>query len=322
MYPPNTTTLPHWEGADEIADGMSSLGHAITAPWHEWVRRNSVASWLNDEFVHPGGDVPRRVRTPFGRKYRAVIAEFFGTLSFVFFATGAVVIAAKLDHSNPPSVTSNLFVAFAQGFSLAVAIYSIAHVSGGHCNPAVTFALIVVRRIGLITGFFYIIAQLGGGIIASLFVKSITSFPLQGNLGATTLGATSVGPGYWIEVILTYVLVSTVFATAIDRVGFGILAPLAIGLSVFLDLVIGFTTTGGSMNPARSFGPAVIANQWSNHWIYWIGPLTGAVVAAFVQDLIFRSRPSLEPTVGVRTEGTLAPRPVTAPLPPYRVYPS
>jgi glycerol uptake facilitator-like aquaporin len=70
-------------------------------------------------------------------------------------------------------------VALAQGFSLAVAIYSIANVSGGHCNPAVTFALILVRRIGLITGIFYIIAQLGGGIIASLFVKSITSFPRE-----------------------------------------------------------------------------------------------------------------------------------------------
>jgi len=319
MYP-NTTTLPHWEGADEITDGMDSLRNAIFAPWHEWVRRNSVASWLDDEFVHPGGDVPRRVRTPFGRKYRAVIAEFFGTLSFVFFATGAVVIAAKLDTANPPTVSSNIFVALAQGFSLAVAIYNIANVSGGHCNPAVTFALILVRRIGLITGFFYIIAQLGGAIIASLFVKSITAFHFQGNLGATTLGATSVGTGYWIEVILTYVLVSTVFATAVDRVGFGYLAPLAIGLSVFLDLVIGFTTTGGSMNPARSFGPAIVANQWSYHWIYWIGPLTGAAVAAFVQDLIFRSRPSQEATVGVRTEGALAPRPVTAPVSPFRVY--
>jgi len=310
------STLPHFEAADDIADSMNDWRSNLFAPWYEWVRRHRAASWIDDEFVHPGGDVPRRVRTPFARKYRAVIAEFFGTLSFVFFATGAVVIAGKLDKSIPPTVSSNIFVALAQGFSLAVAIYNIANVSGGHVNPAVTFALIIVRRIGLFTGIFYIAAQIGGAIIASLFLKSITNFENQGNLGATTLTATAAGTGYWIEVILTYVLVSTVFATAIDRVGFGNLAPLAIGLSVFLDLVIGFTTTGGSMNPARSLGPAIVANQWSAHWIYWIGPLTGAFAAAVVQDLIFRSRPSLEPTVGVRTE-SLAPRPVTAPTVPY-----
>jgi len=305
----------HWKRIDEIAENKDDWKNSILAPYHEWVRRNKAARWLDDEYVHPAGDIPRRIRTPFGRKYRAVIAEFFGTLIFVFFATGAVVIAAKLDKAVPPTVSSNILVALTQGFSLAVAIYNIANVSGGHCNPAVTFALIVVRRIGLITGTCYIAAQIAGAIIASLFVKSIFPFNEQGNLGATVLSpGTGVGTGYWIEVILTFVLVSTVFATAIDRVGFSLLAPLAIGLSVFLDLVIGFTTTGGSMNPARSLGPAIVANQWHEHWIYWSGPLTGAFGAAVVQDLIFRSRPSLEPTVGVTTEA-IAPRPTVSSVP-------
>ena len=110
----------------------------------------------------------------------------------------------------------------------------------------------------------------------------------QGNPGAHGLGSgISVGGGLLAETTLTFVLVFVVFATAIDPKGLGKLAPIAIGLAVLVDHLFGVPVTGAGMNPARSFGPAVVAGAWDNHWIYWVGPAIGGALAALVYEFVY-----------------------------------
>jgi glycerol uptake facilitator-like aquaporin len=118
------------------------------------------------------------------------------------------------------------------------------------------------------------------------------------NLGATSLNSAaleSTGAGVVVEAILTFVLVFTVFATAIDKRGLGHVAPIAIGLAVFIDHFVGVPLTGASMNPARSFGPALVSNFWDDQWVYWIGPLIGAGVASLLYYFAYmRGNPEAE----------------------------
>ena len=93
-----------------------------------------------------------------------------------------------------------------------------------------------------------------------------------------------------MEVVVTFVLVFVIFATAVDPGGMGNLAPLAIGLAVLVDHLVAVPITGASMNPARSFGPALVAGEWANHWIYWVGPLLGAAMAGLVYQFAFINR--------------------------------
>ncbi len=108
----------------------------------------------------------------------------------------------------------------------------------------------------------------------------------QGTLGAHALSV-DVVPGLIVEMVLTFTLVFVIFATAIDPNGPGRLAPFAIGLTVMVDLFVSVPLTGASMNPARSFGPALVTGEWANHWVYWVGPIVGAVLAAVIYELIY-----------------------------------
>jgi len=231
-------------------------------------------------------------RTPFGRKWRAIIAEFFGTAILVFFAIGAAVSSLWTVSSN--GSFDSLIIPLGTSFGIAAALYSIANFSGGHLNPALTVPLIILRRIDVITGIFYIIAQLAGGIFATAIIKFMIPSEYQGNLGATHLSPLlTPGRGYLIECFLTFILVAVIYATSIDKDRFKEVGPIAIGFAIFGNALIGFRLTGASMNPARSFGPSLIANQWEHHWIYWLGPITGGLFATIIWDLIFRSRPPL-----------------------------
>jgi aquaporin TIP len=181
--------------------------------------------------------------------------------------------------------------ALAHGLAITLLVAATANISGGHINPAVTFGAWITGKISLIKGLMYVLAQLIGAVIGALLLTAVTPEGAQGNLGSHGLGAgISVGGGLLAEIILTFVLVFVVFATAIDPKGLGSLAPIAIGLAVLVDHLLGVPVTGAGMNPARSFGPAVVAGAWENHWIFWAGPLIGAAIAALVYEFVFLRR--------------------------------
>lgn len=223
--------------------------------------------------------------------WRVLAAECIATLLFVFIGAGTVVVTGGLLGE---ALTSSRLVAIALAHGLAITLLVAATVkiSGGHLNPAVTFGAFVTRKVGPRRAVGYVVAQLIGAAVGAWLLAVVIPDALQGNLGAHGLGL-GITPttGLIVEIILTFVLVFTVFATAMDPRGPGHLAPIAIGLAVLVDHLVGVPLTGASMNPARSFGPALIAGSWTNHWVYWIGPLIGGAIAALLYEFVFRNRP-------------------------------
>lgn len=216
--------------------------------------------------------------------WQKYLAEAFATFAFVFVAAGSVLANLQTGGGLGP-----LGVALSHGLMLAAMMYAIWHISGAHVNPAVTIALWATGHVKTLTGLAYIIAQLVGSVVAALFLKVIFSgLSPQYYLGDTMLGA-NVTPGMAIlvEAILTFFLVWTVFATVVDKrasPGFG---ALAVGFVLVVGVMLGGSFTMGALNPARSFGPALVSSHWINHYVYWVGPIIGALVAGFVYHFGF-----------------------------------
>ena len=222
--------------------------------------------------------------------WRSVLAEFIATSLFVFLGAGAVVVTGGLPNGtlDPARLVA---IALAHGMAIAVLVYATAHISGGHINPAVTFAAWLTRKISAARGLMFIVAQLSGAVVGALLLLVTIPDAADANLGAHALGPdVSVGMGFVMEIVVTFALVFVIFATAVDRGGIGNHAPLAIGLTVLVDHLIAVPITGASMNPARSFGPALVAGEWSYHWIYWGAPLLGGAVAGLVYQFAFINR--------------------------------
>ncbi|KAL7114129.1 hypothetical protein ACP275_04G100700 [Erythranthe tilingii] len=218
---------------------------------------------------------------------KAYIAEFISTLLFVFAGVGSAIAYNKLTSDAALDPAGLVAVAVCHGFALFVAVAIAANISGGHVNPAVTFGLAVGGQITILTGLFYWIAQLLGAVVASFLLTFVT-----GGL-ATPIHGVGVGvgavQGVVMEIIITFALVYTVYATAVDpkKGSLGTIAPLAIGLIVGANILAAGPFSGGSMNPARSFGPAVASGDFSGHWIYWVGPLIGGGLAGLVYSNVY-----------------------------------
>ncbi|KAI4351954.1 hypothetical protein L6164_006253 [Bauhinia variegata] len=177
-------------------------------------------------------------------------------------------------------------VALAHAFSLIAAVAASMHVSGGHVNPAVTFGALLGGRISVLRAIYYWIAQLLGAIVASILLRLVTAGMRPG--GFHTGPGIGVTHGLIFEIVMTFGLMYTVYGTAIDpkRGSIGILAPLAIGLIVGANIIVGWPFDGACMNPARAFGPALVGWRWRHHWIYWVGPLIGSGLAALIYEYI------------------------------------
>jgi len=209
------------------------------------------------------------------------MAEFAGTFMFLFFALGGtnVVNTPETGESlaaNPAKIT---FIALCFGFSLAVNAWVFFRISGGLFNPAVSIGMMVVGALPYTRGALVIVAQILGGIAASAVISAL----LPGDLNVRTSlgGGTSVVRGLFIEMFLTAQLVFTIFMLAAEKHKATFIAPIGIGLSLFIAELMGVYYTGGSLNPARSFGPSVVLGKfYSYHWIYWVGPILGALLAS------------------------------------------
>jgi MIP family channel proteins len=218
--------------------------------------------------------------------WRHFTAEFIGTFALVFVGSGAIM-TTKMSGSS----AGLLEVALAHGLILAVMVSATMRVSG-HLNPAVTAGFLVTRRIEPMMAVMYWIAQFTGAIIAAYALKGL--FP-AGIVAATRLGGQSISldinltQAIILEAIATFFLVFVVFGTAVDPRGPKI-GGLAIGLTVTAGILGIGPLTGGSMNPARSFGPAVVTRIFEGQMAYWIGPLVGGMLAALVYDKLFMHR--------------------------------
>ena len=231
----------------------------------------------------------------FGPKtWQAVLAELIATLLFVFVGAGTVVVVTGVIDAKPEADAAALTaIALAHGLAIALLVAATAKISGGHINPAVTFGAVITGRMKLSTGVLYVAGQLVGAVIGALLLEAAVVGQFEGNLGAHALNLEVLdgeGAGLMVEAVLTFVLVFTVFATAMDPRGLANLAPIAIGLAVLVDHLVGVPLTGASMNPARSFGPALVADFWDDHWVYWLGPLIGGGLAALAYYFTFMWR--------------------------------
>nr|ABK26146.1 unknown [Picea sitchensis] len=219
--------------------------------------------------------------------FKSYLAEFISTLLFVFAGVGSAMAYDKLTSSAALDPAGLVGVAICHGFALFVAVAIAANISGGHVNPAVTFGLVLGGQITILKGIFYWIAQLVGAIVACLLLKFVT-----GGLTTPThnvAAGMSTIEGVVMEIVITFALVYTVYATAADpkKGSLGTIAPIAIGFIVGANILAAGPFSGGSMNPARSFGPAVVSGDFTNNWVYWFGPLVGGGLAGAVYGGVF-----------------------------------
>lgn len=205
-------------------------------------------------------------------------AECLGAFGLVFAGPGAVVIDAYTHGGVTP-----IGVGLTFGLIVAAMIYAIGHISGAHINPAVTLAFTLTRHFPWPDVPGYVLAQLAGATMASLLTKGL--YGNTAHLGAT-LPTHGAGQAVVLEVALTFFLMFVIMAVATDARAVGGAAALAIGGYVALAATFAGPIAGASMNPARSFGPALVSNTWTSWWVYWIGPIAGALLGALAYQIV------------------------------------
>jgi aquaporin Z len=231
-------------------------------------------------------------------------AEFIGAFALVFIGAGAILAAGPISE---PGVVG---IALAYGLTIAVMVSAVGHISGGHFNPAITLGFLVTGRLHPILAVVYWVAQFAGAIAAAALLRWFFNDATEGNLGTPVLNpAIEPEAGLIIEAILTFFLVWVVFATAADPRGtFKSIAGLAIGFTITMDVLMGGPLTGAAMNPARALGPELLSNTWDDFWIWYVGPLAGAVIAAVAYEVLYL-RPVRPAVVGPPETGVEEPRP-------------
>ncbi len=218
--------------------------------------------------------------------WRHFLAEFIGTFALVFIGSGAIIHARVTG-----SPTGLLEIAFAHGLILVVMVSALMRISG-HFNPAVTIAMLVTRRIDAMMAGLYIVAQVLGAVAAGYALKGAVSdaaFAATRGGGLTIALDVTAGQAFMVEAIATFFLVFVVFGTVVDSRGPKI-GGLAIGFVVAADILAIGPLTGASMNPARSFGPAVASGIYEAQLLYLLAPIVGALVAGLLYEYLFMRR--------------------------------
>src|SRR4028119_48363 len=217
----------------------------------------------------------------------AAIAELVGTFILVY-GGPAVAVGAILSRPTAGPAYDSLAVALAFGLALATVVASIGHVSGAHVNPAVTLGMAATGKFPWRYAPVYVGAQLVGAVLAA-FATWVT-FGGEGARGQAKLAATYPAQGVWdlqafvVEIFITFILVFVVMAVATDQRAPAAIAPIAVGFALAVGVFIAGPVTGGSVNPARSLGPMIVAGDLSSVWLYVLGPIVGGVLAALLYD--------------------------------------
>ena len=220
-----------------------------------------------------------------------LIAEFIGTFALIFFGAGAICADQFLHGAG----SLGLFgIAAAHGLAIAIMVSALGHISGGHFNPAITIAFWVTKRVTTMEVILYWVAQLAGATAAAYLLKAVVP---EETWRAVALGTPTLVRDFSslsamvLEGVTTFFLVLVVFATAVDERGtFRAIAGFGIGLTITLGIMVAGPFTGGALNPARAFGPALASHHWASHGIYWVGPLAGGFLAGLLYDSVFLKR--------------------------------
>jgi len=217
------------------------------------------------------------------------VAEFIGTFTLIFIGVGA--ITADFITAGALGLTG---IALAHGLAIGTMVSATGAVSGGHLNPAVTIGAFSAGKVEAGKVPIYLTAQLSGALAAAALIK--LAMPIDA-LDAVGMGTPAVGPGITMvqalvtEIVLTFFLMFVIYGTAIDarapKVG-----GLFIGLVVTMDVLMGGPISGAAMNPARHFGPALLGGGLQNMWLYWVGPIIGAVLAAVIYHHVLEQKPA------------------------------
>ncbi len=200
------------------------------------------------------------------------------------------------------SIEAIIMISIGHGGIIALMVYAFGHVSGAHINPAVTIPMMITKKIGIADGIGYIISQVVGGIVATLTLVAILpeiGKPVLwgGHGGPSELLNNSVMSGFMVEVILTFFLVVVIFMTAVHKKAPKSVYGAAIGGMVFLLHIVGVPLTGASMNPARSFAPAIVtgdAGLLEIQWLYWLAPIIGGIIAGVIMNYVFINKDEAE----------------------------
>jgi len=243
-------------------------------PWTQWMNSDVKNRKSHLRFKTASTNSPP--------DFVATIGEFVGTTMFLFFAFAGTQVAniqseASTDNSSTTNTTSGgatgfnvsvyLYISVIFGFSLMVNVWIFFRISGGLFNPAVTLGMVMVGAVPVVRAICLFFAQIAGGIAASAMVLGL--FPTKLNVRTTLAGGASLVQGVFIEAILTAELVFTIFMLAKEKHKATFIAPVGIGLALFISEMVGVYYTGGSLNPARSFGPCVVTGVFDKeHWIY------------------------------------------------------
>jgi MIP family channel proteins len=234
-----------------------------------------------------------------------LLAEFIGTFAFVFIGAGAAAVVG--DGVGLPGIAA---IALAHGFTIMAFAFAYGSVSGGHMNPAVTVGVLAVGAMSAGEAIGYIVSQLIGGVAGALLLRTVLGGAATGlgmpalahnlALGATSLTITPAA-GFMIEAVLAFFLVTVVLSTAVAGRA-GSLAPLAIGMTLTFNILMGGALTGAPFNPARALGPMVATGNFTDAWLYLTAPIAGAIVAALLHTGLSR----------LAQEGMAAPAPGSA----------
>lgn len=218
--------------------------------------------------------------------FKKALAELIGTFILVFIGTGSAVLAGDK--------IGNLGIGFAFGLTIVAAAYSIGTVSGAHLNPAVSLAMFVNKRLSALTLVWYVVAQVVGAFIAASALKMIASEKGVSGLGANALNGISVGTGFLVELVLTFIFVLVIVTVTSETKGNAKLAGLVIGLTLTMLHMIGIPLTGLSVNPARSLAPAIFTGgvALNQLWIFILAPLVGGILAALVAKYLLNTEAS------------------------------
>jgi MIP family channel proteins len=222
-----------------------------------------------------------------------LVAEFLGTFALVFFGAGAVCTERFLQGNG----SGPLGAALASGLAVAVLSLAFGHISGAHFNPAVTVGYWISKRMSTMEVLGYWAAQLLGGIVAAFVLKAILprEEAWQPVLGGTPdlVRDFSRLPAMGLEALITFFLVLVYFATTSeDNVESRSLSGFAVGLVYTIGILVAGPFTGGALNPARAFGPALASTHWANQGVYWVGPLAGGFLAGLVYDALYARKQS------------------------------
>ena len=223
-------------------------------------------------------------------KYSKYIAEILGTLLIVFIGAGAVCAEHSVKMTDGQGVPVWAITVFS--YVIVAIVYATSYISGSHINPAVTISYWATGRMYAGTAAYYIMSQLTGAAMAAYFLSLLFPDAISTvYLGTCTLGE---GVGPWkaasIECLVTFLFVFTIFATAVDKRTSKLLAGVAIGLVYLFGVSISITFSGGALNPARVFGPAVVSGHFDYHFVWWLGPVSGAIAAGYLYGKVFKRK--------------------------------